>query len=254
MFQKDKSISEDMLLPASFFLAGVATAIRVACFISMKTAEVPLGGAEHPYGWIPMMLACLSRLATLLLCGWVGLLLRRAFPKPPCWVQILLAVAMAGGMVAYGVHLMESDWLFAHFETMMMAGVIFGYLLPISSIKPHNALELVLLAAAFALLYAVCCILEDYQWVRVIPMAGFLYEMLLLAFTDFARRCVSPCWVQILITVLAVISFLLALHFIGHLDYFSPMTVQQVMNLLVQPLTVWLIIQLVYCLRNDQIK
>lgn len=249
MAQIDNKFSKEPLVLASFFLAGVAAVIMVAGFIAGLVAAYPYGGPEHPWGWIPMSLMCLSRLASLLLCGWVGLLLRRAFPRPALWVQLLLALAMVCGICAYGMHLMESDWLYAHFETMMLAGVIFGYLLPLSAIKPHNTVELVVLAAAFALLYAVCCILEEYQWVRVIPMLGFLYEMLLLAMTDFAQKCVRPRWVQILIIVLSILSFLLALRFIFEGHFHSPTVGQSVLNLLIQPVTVWLVLQLLRLLR-----
>ena len=243
------SIYKDRLVSASWFRAGTATAIIVITMGSSRLAGYPVGGEDSVWGWLPLSLGCFSRLASLLLCGWLGLLLRHlAFPKPHIVVQIILLLVMAVGIGSYGLLLLESDWLWTHYENMMVAGIAFGYLLPVSFIKPHNAVELIVMAATFAVLYSVCCLLDEYQWVKVLLMLGFLYEMLLLSLTGFAKKCVHPRWVQIIIILIAAASFLNSLRtFFFGLN--NPRANEQLFIIMVQPVTVWLSIQLIRWIR-----
>lgn len=245
MSQNKSSISQASFLSASYFIAGIATALIVISYISNRLTGYPVGGEDSIWGWLPLSLRCLSRLASLLLCGWVGLLLRHlAFPNPHKAVQIILLLVMAIGAGAYGLLLLESDWLWTHYENMLVAGMIFGYLLPISSIKPHNTVELIVMSAAFAVLYSVSCLLTEYQWVKVIPMTGFLYEVLLLSLADFAQKCVRPRWVQLIIILFAVTSFLISIRCL-QIKMIDPLANERIFKFLVQPFTVWLAIQFI---------
>ena len=217
----------------------------VIAFMSSELTDYPVGGEDSICGWLSLSLGCLSRLASLLLCGWVGLLLRHlAFPNPHKAVLIILLLVMSIGVGAYGLLLLESDWLWTHYENMMVAGIIFGYLLPVSSLKSHNTVELIVMSVAFAVLYSVCCLLTEYQWVKVIPMCGFLYEMLLLSLTDFAQECVRPRWVQLIIILFAVASFLISIRGL-RIKMIDPLANERIFKILVQPFTIWLAIHFI---------
>ncbi|MBR4433512.1 MAG: hypothetical protein IKS80_03275, partial [Bacteroidaceae bacterium] len=99
---------------------------------------------------------------------------------------------------------------------------------------------LVVMSVAFAVLYAVSELLTEYRWVKIIPMLGFLYMTLLLAFTDTAREIVRPRWVQIIVVVFCVTYFLILLWL---LISGRSRNAIRIIELLTQPVTVWLFIQ-----------
>lgn len=239
---KHQSSNSDSILYASYFLAGTGSLLLVVNFISCHIAGHPIGGGG--WGWLPLGIRCLSWLAALELCAWVGILLRETIPDPPEWVSILVLTILVCGVLSYAVRLMESDWLHVHFETMMLSCVCFGYLRPNSLTRQDNLPENIALCAAFAILYAACCLLTEYQWVRVIPMLGFVCQMIRLSFSDFAKKCVSPNWMRILIILSSALSMMIAIFPLAIGRYSLPMIGKQVMILLVQPVTVWLIYRL----------
>lgn len=228
--------SKQDLLPAVLFLSGLGAGIIVINFIVVRLVGFPLSG------WFPLGMRCISVLGGLVLSASAGLILRYVRPKPNKLIISVLITLSALGVVAYGITCAEGDW--PQTGQIMVASIVFGYvLMPFVSSHQNDALEHLLLSCSFSCMFAVTGLLEEYQAIRVIPAVAFVYEVVRLSYSDFIRRSMRPRWVRGLLVCLCGGSFLLSLRFI-YLGVYYKVT-GQLINLIVQPVFIWLVYQLV---------
>ena len=218
---------------------GVATAtiVLVALITNLYYSFCPNGGST----WIIISLGELSQLACLLLCAWVGQILRTARPNPGKGLQIALFVIALLGIIWYGIwwELIE-DPVNSFFYLMMLGCGILSYLMPLERVKEHNKTELVVMAIVMALLYAACYGVESHRWAQIPAALSFLYYIILLSHEQSVERFVGSRWVKPTLIVLSVLAFAAVLYrLIGNFHWSFGNDLSNFCKLFVQPLVVY---------------
>ena len=224
---------------SSRFLVGVATAtiVLVAMITYLYFSFSPNGGST----WIIISLGELSQLACLLLCGWVGQILRKARPNPDKGLQIALFVIALLGIIWYGIwwELIEEP-VNSFFYLMMLGCSILSYLMPLDCVKEHNKTELVVMAIAMALLYAACYGVESHRWAQIPAALCFLYYIILLSLELSVERLMGGRWVKPALIVLSVLAFSTVLYrLISNFHLSLGNNLSNFCKLFVQPLVVY---------------
>ena len=224
---------------SSRFLVGVATAtiVLVALITYLYFSFSPNGGST----WIIISLGELSQLACLLLCGWVGQILRKAHPSPGMGLQIALLVIAILGILWYGIwwQLIEEP-VNSFFYLMMLGCGILSNLLPLERIKEHNKTELVVMALVMAFLYAACYGVESHRWAQIPAVICFLYYTILLSREQAMERFVSSRWVKPALIALSTLAFAAVLYrLIGNFHWSLGNDLSNFCKFLVQPLVVY---------------
>lgn len=242
------NLTEGRVLSAVLFLSGLGAGIIMLNFIVIRIVGFPLSG------WFPLGLRCISVIGGLVLSASLGILVRRyVMPTPHRFTIAILLIVMSLGFLGYAISCEEGDW--HQSGQIMVSCIIMGYLLmPIlsSSSQKTNAasIELVLISSGFACLFAVTGLLTEFEAVRVVPAIGCVYVMLKMAFSDGILRCMRPRWIRAIVVCLCLGSFYLSLRFL-YVGYYQ---LGQVLNLLVQPMMVWLVYQAIRWIRMTDKK
>lgn len=230
------------LSQSSLFLVGVATAaiVLVALITYLYFSFSPNSGST----WIIISLGELNQLACLLLCAWVGQILRTARSNPAKGLQIALFVIAILGILWYGIwwELIEEP-VNSFFYLMMLGCGILSYLMPLERVKEHNNIELVVMAIVMALLYAACYGVQSHRWVQIPAALCFLYYIILLSREQAMERFVGGSWVKPVMIVLSVLAFAAVLyHLISNFHWILGNDLSNFCKLLVLPLVVYPII------------
>lgn len=227
------------LSKSSRFLVGVATAtiVMVALITNLYFSFSPNGGST----WVIIGLGELSQLACLILCGWVGHILRTAFPNPAKGLRIALLVIAILGILWYGIWwtLIEEP-VNSFFYLMMLGCCILSYLMPLERVKEHNKTELVVMAIVMALLYAACYGVESHRWAQIPAAICFLYYFILLSHEYAVERLMDGRWVKPALILLSVLAFAAVLYrLISNFHWSLGNDLSNICKLLVQPLVVY---------------
>ena len=227
------------LSKSSRFLVGVATAtiVMVALITNLSFSFSPNGGST----WVIIGLGELSQLACLILCAWVGQILRKACPNPAKGLRIALLFIAILGILWYGIwwELIE-DPVNSFFYLMMLGCGILSYLMPLDCIKEHNKTELVVMALVMAFLYAACYGVESHRWAQIPAALFFLYYIILLSHEHAVERLMDGRWVKPTLIVLSVLAFAAVLYrLISNFHWSLGNDLSNFCKLFVQPLVVY---------------
>ena len=162
------------LSSSSCFLVGVAVA-----FIVLSWLLCTLLPYNEGYNWIILGLGEMYRLGFLILCGWVGQILRKIWPNPAKGLWIVLLVVAIAAVLLYAFKCAYPHN--GYFWLMMLGCAILSYLCPFESVKQHNTAEQIVMTAVFALLFAACFGVERHRWVQIPAALSFLYYIILLS-------------------------------------------------------------------------
>ena len=227
------------LSQSSRFLVGVATAtiVLVALITYLYFSFSPNGGST----WIIISIGELSQLACLLLCAWVGQILRTALPNPAKELRIALFILAILGILWYGLwwELIEEP-VNSFFYLMMLGCGILSYLMPLDCVKEHNKIELMVMTIVMALLYAACYGVESHRWAQIPAALCFLYYIILLSHEQSVERFVDGRWVKPVLIVLSALAFAAVLYrMISNFHWSFGNDLSNFCKLLVQPLVVY---------------
>ena len=234
----------------------------IACLITSSNIivhNVINGLTYDEYNTVWYWVSPFLSLATPILFGWIGVLLRKKYPTPKKWVKVLLlslfpaiyllwTVLHSHGIVYYQDGT-RCTWLYS---------AILGFMIPVERLegyeKETGCLELALFIASAFLYWGVSRVVNhfsvmsfqmlDTPWIRLfhramrfVPLAMAVF---FLAEFSFSRKgqalgCIKA--VQVIVKILAVLSFLLTLGWCFRW-YFYRMRLYTLGKVISQPISV----------------
>ena len=231
---------------SSIFLVGISTAIIVLQFIVRELIPFPfvsdtdtLTTFEHLRIWIIIGLGESKTLAILLLATWVGQLLQFRFPAPSKVAKcILWTIAVLG--LALFVYGLQTQWMpIRFFGGCIVAALIQGYMTKADPSSQRRTSELVLTCIVFAILFIGLHSIERHRWFGILAMMPFSYYMLHLSYDISIQRLMEKQWIKPTITVLSVLSFLVAVFILTRSRWISIYYLVPLWVVILQPLTVY---------------
>jgi hypothetical protein len=239
-------MSDKSLTFASRFLVGVATAVIVLHFLANLVLDVrqvypgdePTLG-DHLCNWTLIALSTWKLLAHLLLATWIGLLLRRTFPNPSKTRYVILSViAIAGlGLYCYGV--LTNMWPLHFFGGCMVAAMFQGYMFNPARAAERRPVESAAMSVAMAIVCLGLFLLDRHRTVTIFGMMPFVYNMLLLSFSDPVQLSMSKSWVVPAASVLSALSFIAVILALPNSQLMSFRYLLPVWSVIVQPVVVY---------------
>lgn len=241
--------TQETISRLSRFLVGVATAAIVLQAIvhitlGYKVNETSTGvftiGEWYSVNWIFAAMGELRGLSYLLLCGWIGQLLQYVRPNPSRGLRIFLIVVAIIGAVWYGFWHAMIHWPSWYYWTMMLSCIIWGYLMPVETIRQHSKAELITLSILMAFFYAACFGLTRHAWAQIPAAIGFIYYMILLSRDPDIQQFMAGRWVKPTLIILSVLAFLITLRsLILDWNLMNIFNLSYTGRLLVQPVIVY---------------
>ena len=252
---------------SSVIIAGIASIIiAISVIIRMVIDGFPIEQYNSVITWFGPAFG----IATPILFGWIGLLLRSLTPRPKFWVKALVLLLVPG------IYLM---WTFLHGTGVYFWGdgdrclwiysAIFGFLIPVEHLENKNSesgwIELILfLGSAFCYcginrvvnhFSVVNFQMLDSEWVRFfsrsmrfIPLAISIFFLADFSFSKTGQGLGEMKAIGKTVMILSILSFLITL--IGLLQWgFYRMCLIKLYRLLSQPVAVYLIVVICRSLR-----
>ena len=204
----------------------------IACLITSSSiiAHYATDGLSHEeynaaWNWISPFLS----IATPILFGWIGILLRKSYPTPKTWVKALTLLLIPATYLlwtllhGYGFHYgygSRCTWLYC---------AILGFMIPTERLEEYGKekgwLELALLLASAFVNWGVCRVVNhfsvtsfqmlDSEWIRLfhrvmrfIPLAMAVFFLAEFSFSKIGQALGGNRAVEIIVNVLAVACFI----------------------------------------------
>lgn len=240
-------------------MAGTACIITsCSIFAHYATDSLPYEQYNAAWYWISPFLS----LATPILFGWIGILLRKSYPAPKTWVKALILLLVPVTYLlwtllhGYGFHYgygSRCTWLYC---------AILGFMIPTERLEGCGAekgwLGLVLFLASAFVYLGVCRVVNhfsvtsfqmlDSEWIRLfhramrfIPLAMAVFFLAEFSFSKTGQAFGGNRAVEIIVNVLAVACFIVVAWDCFRWRYYS-LGLYYLWILLAQPITVHIIL------------
>ena len=215
---------------ASYVMAGIACLITTCSIIVHYTTN---GLTYEEYNAVWDWISPFLSLATPILFGWIGILLRKKYPTPKTWVKVLLLLLFPALYLVWTVlHGHGIVYFQDGTRCMWLYCAILGYLISVERLegyaKETGWLELALFIASAFVYCGVCRVVNhfsvisfqmlDTPWIRLfhramrfVPLAMAVFFLAEFSFSRTGQALGGFKAVQVIVKILVVLSFLVTL-------------------------------------------
>lgn len=244
----------------SVIMAGLSGLIVLSNFIArIVWNNLPYENVKNMWYWMGPVCS----LATPILFGWIGILLRQKWPSPPKWVQAVLALLVPAIYILWTMLHQNGTYFFGDGDRCIWAfmGILF-YLIPPSLLERYKNekghFELLLFVGSIFCYVGISRVVNHFsvvnfqmltgEWTRLfcramtfIPLAMGIYFLAAFAFSKVGQKIGSSKGVGITTQILASISFLVCTIRLFGWGFYS-MRLFSFYKFISQPVTVYLLV------------
>ncbi len=216
---------------ASYMMAGIACLIT-CCGIIAHYATMSLSWDDYNAAWY--WIGPFLSLSTPLLFGWIGILLRKKYPSPKTVVKTVFLLLIPVSYLVW-TYLSVKGIIYHAYggdRCMWLYCAILGFMIPANRLEDYEKesgwFELVLFLASSFLYCGVCRVVNhfsvasfqmlDTEWIRLfhramrfIPLAMAVFFLAEFSFSRTGQSLGSIKAIQVVVKILAVLSFLITL-------------------------------------------
>lgn len=246
---------------SSVIMAGFAGLV----FLCSIVADI-VGGSLSPayYDAMWRWMGPVGSLATPVLYGWIGMLLRQRYPKPRIWVKILLFLLIPLIYIMWTLLHMNGIYLFCDGDrcTWLFMAIIF-YLIPTGVLERYSSengvLELILFFGSAFCYLGIARVVNHFSvanfqmltgdWTRLfsramrfVPLAMSVFFLAAFSFSGTGQKIGGHKSMRIAVLVLSVISFLVLVMRLFDWWSFYNFGMYGMYKVLAQPVTVSLLV------------